>query len=99
MRLPRMTTRRWMVAVAVVGIALAVTFERRDRFRKIAVHHRAEFMKLIPKMNKISYQGDDPLMLLMEWHESMRLKYERAALRPWFPVRPDPPMPEPTAQR
>jgi hypothetical protein len=91
MRLPRMTTRRWMVAVAIMGIVLGVTIERRNRFRKIAAHHRAELMKLVSRMNPFS--GDRSWRPL-EWHESMARKYERAARFPWLPVKPDAPGPE-----
>jgi hypothetical protein len=29
-----------------------------------------------------------------EWHVQMKVKYERAAARPWLPVEPDPPEPK-----
>jgi hypothetical protein len=48
MRLPRMTTRRWMVAVAVVGRACTVTVtdvERSRRFARIAYHHHIFFVE------------------------------------------------------
>jgi hypothetical protein len=44
MRLPQMTTRRWMVAIAVVAIVLAATTElprRAQRFRALAQAHGA----------------------------------------------------------
>jgi hypothetical protein len=28
------------------------------------------------------------------WHDSMRVKYEKAASQPWIAVEPDPPLPE-----
>jgi hypothetical protein len=95
MRPPRMTTQRWMIAVAVVGIVLGVTIDRRNRFRKIAAHHRAQFKKFASQAHFILFSGssDDPIMLRLEWHESMRLKYERAARNFWLPVDPDPPPP------
>jgi hypothetical protein len=37
-----MTTRRWLIAMAVVGIVLGVTSKRRNRFRKIAAHYRVK---------------------------------------------------------
>jgi hypothetical protein len=30
---------------------------------------------------------------LMDHYEALKLKYERAARRPWLPVEPDPPEP------
>ena len=91
MRVPGMTTRRWMVAVAVVGIVLGVTIERRERFRQIADYHQAEFMKLASRMKPFAREDRDwhPL----EWHETMKRKYERASALPWLPVEPDPPEP------
>jgi hypothetical protein len=92
MPLPRMTMRRWMIVVAIVGIVLGVAIERRNRLRKIAAHHQAEFKKLVRQGPIILFAGssDDPIMRRLEWHESMRLKYERAARYPWPPVEPDP---------
>jgi hypothetical protein len=81
-----------MALVALVGIVLGVTIERRDRFRRMAVHHRAEFQKLARRMNKISTQDSD--WLPIEWHESLARKYEYAARHPWLPVAPDSPEPE-----
>ena len=56
MRLPWMTTRRWMIAV-VVGIVLGVTIERRNRFRKIAAHHQAQLKKLVSQGHIILFAG------------------------------------------
>jgi hypothetical protein len=120
MRLPRMTMRRWMIVVAVVGIVLGltieraaldhlgvalgavvgivlgVTIERRNRFRKIAAHHQAQFKKLASQGNIPLFAGssDAPIVRRLEWHESMRLRYEDAARYPWLRVEPDPPEPE-----
>ncbi len=119
MRLPRMTMRRWMIVVAVVGIGLGVsieraaldhlgvalgavvgivlgvTIERRNRFRKIAAHHQAHSKKLVSQGHIILFAGssDAPKWRRLEWHESMRLKYEHAAGYPWLSVDPDPPPP------
>ena len=41
MRLPRMTTRRWMVAVAVVGLLLFLEHRRRS-FVSIAAYHESK---------------------------------------------------------
>ncbi len=90
MRLPRMTTRRWMVAVVVVGGALGM-FERHERFRWIAVRHRAEVPKHLPRIKPVGME--DKVWRLLEWHESMARRYERAARYPWLPVEPEPPDP------
>jgi hypothetical protein len=96
MRLPRITIRRWLAVVAVVGIVLGVTIERRNRLRKIAAHHQAQFKKLVSQEHIILFAGssDDPIMRRLERHESMRLKYEHAAREPWLSVDPDPPEPD-----
>jgi hypothetical protein len=86
-----MTTRRWMIAVAVVGIAIGNPIERRNRFRRIADYHQAEVMKLIPRMKP--FGTEDWEWRPIEWHELMRLKYEHAARYPWLPVEPDAPEP------
>jgi hypothetical protein len=86
-----MTTRRWMVAVAVVGIALGM-IERHERFRWIAVHHRGEVPQHLPRIKPSGME--DKRWRLFEWHESMARKYEHAARYPWLPVEPDPPEPE-----
>ncbi len=64
MRLPRMTTRRWMVAVVVVGGALGM-FERHERFRWIAVRHRAEVPKHLPRIKPVGME--DKVWRLLEW--------------------------------
>ena len=79
-----------MVAVAIIGSALGITL-RRDRFRSIAVHHRAEFRKLIPRIKPFGMRDKD--WRPIEWHESMARKYEHAARYPWLPVAPDRPEP------
>ena len=93
---PQFTVRRLMVAVAIMGIVLLVTVERRDRFRRIAAHHQAEFKKLVSRHPEIVYghPSDKPIIRRLEWHEPMRLKDERAARYPWLPVGPDPPDPK-----
>lgn len=63
-----------------------------NRFRKTAEDHRAEVAKLASRMKPFARIDRD--WLPIEWHESMRRKYERAARYPWLPVGPDPPEPE-----
>jgi hypothetical protein len=81
-----------MIAVAVVGVTIGV-IERRNRFKRRAVYHQAEFMKLasqVPPLGGLKH----PNIPRLEWHYARRLEYERAARRPWLPVPPDPPPPE-----
>ena len=99
MRLPRMTTRRWMVAVAVVAVACAATIalmERSRRFAHIARHH-AGALPVISYVDIVS--GDETRLswgrCVTSWHAQMAKKYQYAARYPWLPVEPDPPRPEP----
>jgi hypothetical protein len=81
-----------MVAVAIIGSALAITIERHERFRWIAIQHRGQ----VPILSPIKPVGmDDKRWRLHQWHLSMARKYERAAGYPWLPAAPDPPEPEP----
>lgn len=91
MRRRRMTTRRWIIAVAIVGIVLGVTIERRNRFGKTADYHWAEFMELAGRISPFATEDRD--WRPIEWHEAMKRKYERAASYRWLPVDPGPPMP------
>jgi hypothetical protein len=85
------TVRRLMVAVAIIGSALGITIERRERSRWIAAHHRAAVPKLLPRIKPFGME--DKRWRLLEWHGSMARKYEHAARYPWLPVAPDPPEP------
>jgi len=107
MRLPRMTTRRWMIAVAVVGLVLTgLDLERRrSRYRGLAAHYRTlvagvqeiEGGPLAGKMFR-NPPGKSYAVVesrdLVQFRRTMAAKYERAARYPWLPVPPDPPPPE-----
>jgi hypothetical protein len=80
-----------MVAVAIIGSALGITIERHERFRWIAVRHRAEVPKRIPRIKPFGME--DKVWRLIEWQESMARKYEHAARYPWLLVAPDSPEP------
>lgn len=105
MRLPRMTTRRWMIAVAVLcltfgGLAgLQRMNERSQRFRALARNHLHQ-----ETVDRLALQGSEAHgaakaitekhRMLTEYHRALNLKYKRAARLPWLPVPPDPPKPE-----
>jgi hypothetical protein len=84
-------TRRWMAAVAIIGIALGITIERHGRFRRIAAQHRGDLPKLLNRTKP--FVMEDQAWRLFEWHRSMALKYEHATRYPWLPLAPDPPLP------
>jgi hypothetical protein len=101
MRLPRMTTRRWMIAVAVVALLTGMAIElrlRRVRFHAMAAHYRdKEFNPQFPYIS-ITYKEWESLNRrwpsLRPHYVAMRKKYEFAERYPWLPVAPDPPEPE-----
>ena len=102
MRLPRMTTRRWMIAIAILAILLApVAIElprRRARFRALAAHYRAK--ELIAPFRYLSITFNEWQSLQKRWprlrpyYALMRKKYEFAERYPWLPVDSDPPEPQ-----
>jgi hypothetical protein len=85
----RMTTRRWMVAVAVVGlVACGYRLKRRrDDFVRKADYHEgaAEALGVLG--------ADDPgeeVRRGIERHAACARKYRHAARYPWLPFEPDP---------
>ena len=104
MRLPRMTTRRWMIAVAVVGL-LCLLGHRRRAFESRATYHESRQIHIIEGSGWLPgeqpegcvyFDGHGRRMTreevrLSDWHKSLADKYRRAALYPWLPVEPDPP--------
>jgi hypothetical protein len=113
MRFPRMTTRRWMLAVAAVAVVAGVliaTVRHRPR-RTARIHADAEryYSHVARECRQIAraetkLKADEARFLSkrIDWydrktsyHRELKLKYERAALRPWLPLQPDPPEPEP----
>jgi hypothetical protein len=106
MRLPRMTTQRWMIAVAVVAIIMTTVGIRRrqNEFLQLAAYHKKEWSHIVGRVSDdgVTWLRYDPLK--RDWrlssasesvyHAQMREKYEHAARYPWLPVAPDPPPPE-----
>lgn len=101
MPLPRMTTRRWMIAVAIMGVLMAAEATRRRwaelsaEYRQAATLHRA-LTEVYRSGAHLDSRVEDPADTLRLVAHQLRLaeKYERAAQRPWLPVPPDPPEPE-----
>jgi len=106
MPLPRMTTRRWMIAVAVVGFAFWVhqLWEVRAARQRRADFHLTRsfytFSRTVPGPNvpdarvRASIAAESSVRVLPDYHRRMYLKYEHAARYPFLPVPPDPPRPE-----
>jgi hypothetical protein len=106
MRLPRMTTWRWMVAVAVVGLLMGAAIggvrlkQRRDLFLALGTNHAQQEAHYGREM-LIRVEPDTHLVVQeyvcpghVDYHARLARKYERAARYPWLPVEPDPPEPE-----
>jgi hypothetical protein len=104
MRPPRMTTRRWMIAVALVAVPLAVATElgrrRSEDLRRAAYHaYQGRYggsvfgdgvvLRFAPKAGK----PDITSVAKIEHHARLAEKYQYAARYPWLPVEPDPPEP------
>jgi tetratricopeptide (TPR) repeat protein len=103
LRFPRLTTRRLMMLVAVLALALvAPRYWRHYRAcREAAMRHEAaerHWRRFLgtPTVSSLA-TGDvaaDP-EAMMAHQAGLRRKYERAALRPWEVVPPDPLPPAP----
>jgi hypothetical protein len=105
MRLSRMTTRRWIVAVvisaALLGIFVEIDRELRHRSQyraKARMHSLQEevlkgtvFRGTGGAAEIYAYSTADPERAT--YHAEMRRKYEYAALRPWLAIEPDLPQP------
>ena len=110
MRLPRMTTRRWMLAVALVALSVSGEQMRRRaaQYRWQAERHAniesacRRTADLLPRMKPADWEGFCGQMArgirnsprLAAYHAVLRRKYEHAARYPWLPVERDPPEPK-----
>ena len=86
----RLTVRRMMVAVAIVGVGLGLLLQRRAvNLRLEAARHAGDgsLVSLEEVYNPTTDAG-------MDHHQAMAEKYRQAALHPWLPVASDPPDPE-----
>lgn len=94
LRLPRMTIRKGMIAVALIAVLLAIGIlemtllrraandRQRDQYRDLAGMY-AEFEELWRTIDA----------RLADYYAGMKEKYLRAASRPWESVEADPPRP------
>lgn len=96
MRFPdfRFTVRRLMVAVAIVGVVLAIWVgleRRRARFERLFSYHNG----LTGPAYRRSFDPFRPGFRTAKgrWHHELSQKYGLAARNPWLPVAPDPPEP------
>ena len=92
MRLPRMTTRRWMVAVAILAVGLEATAALFRRHH--ALLQRAAYHEKIERLVTDTAAQVRANAAIRDRHARLKEKYWRAARYPWLPVGPDPPEPE-----
>ncbi len=88
MRLPRMMTRRWIIAVAIVAFLFGMA-NRSRRFSAIA--------DLYYGHSEASVNTQDERRRIALWNAHNRArcrKYRRAARYPWLRGKPDPAPPE-----
>ena len=100
MQIPRMTTRRWMIVVVVVGLVMVVVrLNRRHR----SFRDRAAEYALMERGYRGLALGAPRADWLQEaalyegyaaYYAEMSRKYRHAARFPWLHVEPDPPRPE-----
>lgn len=104
MRMPRLTTRALIIAIAAVGLVIGLAFEgsrRRARFLALAEAHRDRASQWMLLKGDLDPESDRRLTELWrarvgpthDHQEALREKYERAARFPWLAVSPDPPDP------
>ena len=86
MRLPRMTTRRWIIAVAVTGLSLG-TYRMLRRIEDFRMDCAVQML-----IHDLGPDFKNPRKAA--YHAAMLRKWERACNYPWLPVEPDPPGPD-----
>jgi hypothetical protein len=88
MRRLRMTTRRWMVLVALAGVTSAAGVHVHRR-RQLALAYHGNAMNHLRALSGMAFHTREQAV----FHKTMYRKYIRAYERPWLPVAPDPPRP------
>ncbi len=106
---PRFTVRSLMIAVAIAGLLMGASLWVVEmRTRSLAYRSRAyDFLGMsalwlgkggVTKDGRwVNLYDDENRYLRNAWARGLAEKYWQLALRPWLPVEPDPPPPEPLA--
>jgi|GEM_PF-7019192 len=99
----RIKLRTLILLVAVIGLPIGLTLNRRSRFQRLADYHQKYASELDinydHKSDTLYFIGFKvpPIQRLSKnrsiWHMQMFQKYQKAAVRPWMPVEagPSPP--------
>ena len=80
MRLPRMTTRRWMIAVAAIGLMIGggvVLKQRRDYFLSLAQSHQKEVASSTARGNALKSRFGGTLGMTVEEITRLHGDYDR----------------------
>ena len=98
MRLPRMTMRRWMIAVVFAALILSAArlLLLSAAYRERARPYEAAALGATPILMGPNGSHSIPWHRSAHdlWAESMAEKYLHASRFPWLPVEPDPPEPK-----
>src|SRR5690348_16327386 len=105
MRRPRMTTRGWMIVVALVAVGLGVRgFVKRVSYRARRAGYHREREKICRRImaevesGRItwsnSFEFAEQHRRLLPYPAAMRRQCESAVRHPWLPIEPDLPDPE-----
>jgi hypothetical protein len=100
MRLPRLTVRRLMIAVAIVGMTLGVVVwckRRHDRFVghvSLYERERENTAGIWSGPSKVIEARRELARRRGRYFYAMAAKYRFAARYSWLPVEPDPPEPK-----
>jgi hypothetical protein len=97
-----MTTRRWMLAMALVAASLGGLGWAEKMIQQRALCLRRATDYAVRKQTLCCRLPDHPTdrdqdenRLMAAYYDRLMEKYERAARSPWLPVEPDPPPPGP----
>ena len=106
MRLPRMKTRRWMIAVAILAVGLATVAHHRGLgLRQRAAYHETIELEAatVGELEPAAWWPEAARVraraavranaAIRDRHARLKEKYWRAARYPWLPVEADPPEP------
>jgi hypothetical protein len=101
MRVPKFRVRTFMIAVAVLGIALAGLQRMDQRMQRLRALARDHLQRGV--VNRLKLEGSvahraanadtEKYRIRAEYHHTLNQKYEYAARHPWLPVSSDPPEP------
>jgi hypothetical protein len=94
-----MTTRRWMVAIAAVGLMMGISIvgyrlKQRHSYFVIRARHHAEVEAMFRSWARTSSARSRHILASisrnLDYHADMARKYRQAARYPWLSVELDP---------